>query len=83
MRGANEQRSEIARMLAQISDEYQAAQSGLFGLAAGCSRHDFITKRMETIGQLHEQLHDLVGDAAIAMIAEQFEPKHVTADTTH
>lgn len=73
MRGANEQRSEIARMLAQISDEYQAAQRGLFGLAAGSSRHDFITKRMETIGQLHEELHELVGDAAIAMIAEQLD----------
>jgi hypothetical protein len=70
MQGAGEQRSEVARLLAQINSEYEAAQRGLFGTAAGSSRHDFITKRMETVGQLHEQLHDLVGDAAIAMIAE-------------
>ncbi len=73
MREAGEQRSEVARLLAQISSEYDAAQRGLFGTAAGYSRHDFITKRMETMGQLHEQLHDLVGDAAIAMIAEQLQ----------
>ena len=36
---------------------------------------------MENIGTLHSQLHDLVGNAAIAMIAEQFEPEHA-ADTT-
>lgn len=72
MQGAGEQRSEVARLLAQINSEYEAAQRGLFGTAAGSSRHDFITKRMEAVGQLHKQLHDLVGDAAIAMIAEQF-----------
>lgn len=75
MREAGEQRSEVARLLAQISSEYEAAQRGLFGLAAGYSQHDFITKRMETMSQLHEQLHDLVGDAAIAMIAEQLHQK--------
>jgi hypothetical protein len=73
MRGAGEQRSEVARLLTQINSEYEAAQRGLFGTAAGSSRHDFITRRMEAMGQLHEQLHDLVGDAAIAIIAEQLQ----------
>jgi hypothetical protein len=71
MLGANEQRSEVARLLSQISAEYEAAQRGLSGLSYGTSQHDFITARMENMGQLHNQLHSLVGDVAIAMIADQ------------
>ncbi len=71
MLGANEQRSEVARLLAQISSEYEAAQRGMSGLAYGNAKHDFITARMENMGQIHNQLHRLVGDVAIAMIADQ------------
>lgn len=71
MLGAHEQRSEIARLLSQISDEYEAAQRGLSGLSYGVSQHDFITARMENMGQLHNQLQSIVGDAAIALIADQ------------
>ncbi|GAC1356961.1 MAG: hypothetical protein NVSMB38_38940 [Ktedonobacteraceae bacterium] len=71
MLGANEQRSEVARLLSQISSEYEAAQRGMSGLAYGNAKHEFITVRMENMGQIHNQLHALVGDAAIAMIAEQ------------
>jgi hypothetical protein len=81
MLDAHVQRSEVARLLTHIREEYEAAQRGLSGLAAGTSQHAFITAKMENIGTLHSQLHDLVGDAAIAMIAEQFEPEHA-ADTT-
>ena len=41
--------SEVARMRQQIDAEYEAAQRGLFGLAYGLSRHDFITRRMEAV----------------------------------
>lgn len=75
MLGADAQRSEVARLLSQISEEYEAAQRGLSGLSYGTLRHDFITARMENIGQLHTQLHSLVGDVAIAMIAEQLHDK--------
>lgn len=68
---ADKQRSEVARILTQISDEYDAAQRGLTGLSYGSSQHEFITARMENMSQLHTQLHDLVGDVAMAMIAEQ------------
>jgi hypothetical protein len=71
MLGAQEQRSEVARLLSQISAEYEAAQRGLTGLAQGTSQHEFITARMENMGQLHGQLQSLVGDIAIAMIADQ------------
>jgi hypothetical protein len=76
MLGAHEQRSEVARLLSQISDEYEAAQRGLTGLAYGVSQHEFITARMENMSQLHTQLHSLVGDIAIAMIADQLNNTH-------
>lgn len=71
MLGASEQRSEVARLLAQISEEYEAAQRGLSGVASGVARHSFITARMENMGQLHTELQSIVGNAAIAMIAEE------------
>jgi hypothetical protein len=71
MLGTQEQGSEVARLLAQISAEYEAAQQGLSGLACGVSRHDFITTRMENLGRIHDELQSLVGDAAISLIANQ------------
>jgi len=71
MLGASEQRSEVARLLSQISAEYEAAQNGMTGLAYGTAKHDFITTRMENMGKIHTQLHNIVGDVAIAMIADQ------------
>ena len=68
---SHDQPSEVARLLSQISVEYEAAQRGLMGLSYGTSQHDFITARMENIGQIHSQLRSLVGDTAIAMIADQ------------
>lgn len=71
MFGDNEQRSEVARLLAQISAEYQAAQSGLSGLSSGVARHDFISARTENIGKCHEDLTELVGsEQAISFIAQ-------------
>lgn len=72
MREAEIQRSEVARLLNQISAEYEAAQRGLSGLAAGVSQHEFITRKMENMGQYHQELQELVGETpAIAMIAER------------
>ncbi|HEX6479292.1 MAG TPA: hypothetical protein VF043_10635 [Ktedonobacteraceae bacterium] len=67
---ANEHGSEVARLLTQISAEYEAAQRGLAGLAYGSSKHDFITARMENMGQLHSELQSIVGDAAITLVVE-------------
>lgn len=76
MLGAQEHRSEVARLLSQISAEYEAAQRGLTGLSYGISQHEFITARMEHMGQLHGQLQSLVGDTAIAMVVEQLNNIH-------
>jgi len=67
------QRSDVARILAQISAEYGAAVQGVTGLSSGTARHDFISQKMENMGKLHTQLHELVGDRAIAMVAEQLQ----------
>ena len=64
--------SEVARVLAQIEAEYDAAQRGLTGLAE-CARHAAITARMENIGRLHEHLHTLVGDQSIPLVYDRLE----------
>ncbi|MBV9617171.1 MAG: hypothetical protein JO031_17095 [Ktedonobacteraceae bacterium] len=62
--------SEVAQILWQIQQEYQAGQRALTGLASGTARHDFISSRTENIGKCHEQLIKLVGpEQAIAIIA--------------
>ena len=73
---AQEQRSEVARLLSAISAEYEAAQRGLSGLSYGVSQHEFITARRENMWQLHNQLQTIVGDVAIAMIADQLNSPH-------
>lgn len=69
----HEQNSEVARLLAQINSEYEAARQGLAGLAQGIGQHRFITKRMEQIAELHAQLRNLVGDEAMSLITSQLD----------
>jgi hypothetical protein len=69
MPGTHKHQSEVARLLAQISEEYEAAQQGLSGLAQGSSQHHFITRRMERMGELHSELRDFIGDEAIVLVA--------------
>jgi len=76
--------SEVARLLAQINSEYEAARQGLSGLAQGIGQHRFITKRMEQIAELHAQLRDLVGDEAMVLITNQLdEPAAEEKVTNH
>lgn len=70
MQQVSEHNSEVARLLAQISAEYEAAQRGMSDFAQGSSKHEFIAARMEHMGRLHNQLQSIVGDSAIAMIAD-------------
>ena len=73
MEGAQGQGSEVARLLAQIRSEYEAARRGLSGLASGTTKHEFITTKMETMGKLQGELETIVGDAAIALVVAQLE----------
>jgi hypothetical protein len=65
--------SEVAHLLEEISKEYAAAQMGMAGLALGSSQHRLITKRMERIGGLHSQLHTMLGDKAMELIAARLD----------
>lgn len=69
----NGQRSEVARILGQIREEYEAAMRGLSGTAQGTTRHAFITTRMENMGKLQTQLDELIGDNAIALVVTCLE----------
>jgi hypothetical protein len=74
-----ETRSEVARLLAQIQEEYHSGMRGLSGLASGNARHDFISARMERIGQFHNELCDLIGpNDAIALVAHTLEDETAT-----
>jgi len=54
--------SEVARLLQQITLEYEAATHGLTGLAQGTSQHAFITAKMENMSCLREELATHVGE---------------------
>jgi hypothetical protein len=62
--------SDVARILKQIEEEYQASTRGLEGLSSGSARHDFIQQKTENIAKHHEHLSNLVGpEKAIVLIA--------------
>ena len=73
MPDSHKHNSEVARLLAQINSEYEAARQGLSGLAQGIGQHRFITKRMEQIAELHSQLRELVGDEAMLLITQELD----------
>jgi len=64
--------SDVQRLLSQIDIEYSSAQQGLHGLSQGSSQHAFITAKYNRIGELQEQLDNLVGhDQAMALTIDQ------------
>jgi len=70
----SENKSEVARVLEQIELEFQAAQRGLYGLAFGTAKHEFITNKMERMGKLHEHLKPMVGEEqAVKLLTETLE----------
>lgn len=68
-----ENKSEVARILAQIVQEYEAGHNGLYGLAQGTTRHSFITARMENMAKLQNELEKLVGDQAMGLVAQRLD----------
>lgn len=63
-------KSEIARLLQEIDEAYQAAQWALTGLAYGMARHDFINTKEERIAICHQKLTTLIGpEEATALVA--------------
>jgi len=67
----DETRSEVARLMRQIDQEYEAAERGLRGLTFGTAQHTFITKRMEYIADHHQSLIHLVGQQEAARLINE------------
>lgn len=55
-------KSEVARLMQRIDEEYEAAWQSLHGFASGTARHDFINQKLENMAQCHEELKTLVGE---------------------
>ena len=66
-------KSEVARILNQIVQEYEAGHNGLYGMAQGLTRHSVIRTRMENMMKLQTELEKLVGDQAIELIAQRLD----------
>lgn len=66
----SENRSEVARLLAQIRAEYEAAERALIGMAV-VAKHEFINRRMENMNSYRTELAKQVGDAeALRLLIE-------------
>ena len=63
--------SEVARLMAQITSDYEAAQQGLSGLAQGTSQHAFITARMESMSRHMDKLSEIGGENAVNLILDK------------
>jgi hypothetical protein len=73
MSGRNNQ-SEVAFLMAQFAAEHQSAEWALTGIASGVTRHDFISARMDRMGQIGGALKELVGeDEAGKLMVEEME----------
>ena len=76
--------SEVAAALHAISQEYQASQRGLTGLAA-VARHQCITAQQERLARHFERLTAAVGSEqqAIALFVESLDPIEVKREDEH
>jgi len=54
--------SEVARLKQQIEAEQVSAHRALHSPAYGAAQHKFITRRLERMGELHDELKVLVGE---------------------
>jgi hypothetical protein len=70
---AAQNQSEVALILQQIGDEYEAARRGLTGMAV-VGKHAFITTRMENLGALADRLDRYMAhDDAMALVIERMD----------
>jgi len=66
--------SEFARLVSQIDAEHQAAKWAITAPNIGTAQHRFITRRLQKIGEYHQQLTQLVGpETAIRIVSERMD----------
>jgi ribosome assembly protein YihI (activator of Der GTPase) len=66
--------SEIQRLMALIDAEYYSAFSALHSTSLGTSRHAFINAKYDRIGELSDELGQLIGkDEVMKLVIEQLD----------
>jgi hypothetical protein len=72
---AQDEQSEVRKLLETIDLEHQAAQRALYGFMQGTAQHDFITKRLENIDRMRERMIDIIGneDEANQLVMRQMD----------
>ncbi len=66
-------KSEVARLMASIEAEYEAGKRGLVGLSEGSARHEFISAHMDRLWAYKEELGEQVGEQeATALLCQVF-----------
>lgn len=67
--------SEVRRLIEQLDAECEAARLAMTGFAE-VARHERITKRMENIGKIHDELKDIVGEEeSVEILVKSMEGK--------
>jgi hypothetical protein len=56
-----ENQSEVARLKQQLDAECEAARRALYSFAEA-GKHAYITKKMENVGRVHDELIERVGE---------------------
>lgn len=62
----NNNQSEVSRLKAEIELENAACRYALNAPSLGVARHSFITRKMERMGELHEELKKWIGEEKTA-----------------
>lgn len=78
----NTGQSEVAQLLSEIEEANNAAYRALYEFASGTARHEFISTRMQRIGELGDQLLSVLGPQAIPLIVEAMEQSPSVAPST-
>lgn len=64
--------SKVSRLIEQIDAEDDAARQALYGFADGIARYTFISARINRIGEIKEDLSEIVGvDKALQIVCER------------
>ncbi len=73
--------SDVARLMAEITDQYTAAQLALSGQAIGVAQHAFITARLERMEDARQELEQLIGpEESTRLLVEQLEKSEEVED---
>jgi hypothetical protein len=71
--------SEVALLMQQIEQEYEAGKSAVYGIALGTAQHEIITRRMENMARHMEKLRATVGEEVALQLMIEWQDKAASA----